>query len=915
MRNKAGFMILTLLLLTVPVLANAWNLTVKVAGGDTTNYMTASYGTTAKDMQSGTFSLYPQTAVTLATHGTPPTSISLNGGASTTAAAFVSPTSGNNTLVIKYAAAVVDTGASLTLAQNLDGGQLYAQNRNNTWSTTGVTGLADKSSVPVYVVADGNHVISSYKIGTAAAVTAGFSGAIGESFQVTGATATTLGNTVTATFALAHKTTATLFAPTSLTIGQVVSATITATSNDALATSNPYSFKLDNGTFQDQATASYDLSTLAVGPHTLTGQVNTVKTGSFQTPALTFTVLASTATANQGCNSCHSTQPKMAQHPLTIADDCIACHSPTPHSPGASCVGCHSITLQTGLSGKVNDNTGVRAITTEFAKWSHHVTGVTLDDAHCVACHLEGNVVTDGNGTSTVEVDTTKHLADANIYLRNADTDTPFVWTPSAAAPDHTGMDTFCMSCHDANGATSTGSQKIQAYINAKGINAPGKLASALNPFGDTISNRYDKMQRPAVTNVDDQFDTTNNSHHAVKGKRYNTRSRVVNVNDPRAMTDAQVATFKSNSSAALYGKRSTIYDAGNFNALYTPLGAAYAKPATVATSLGDDSTLHCGDCHTVGQWKAGVATNAAGDLNTVAIGAHGSNNEYMLRNTLGTDERHTQNAYVTTAGVTTYNNPNGAFLVCYNCHAYTKYGSIFGATGAGTATSGSHAGEYAQAGRCNGPGNTLSFAGYTTGAATDGTQFESRIEGLGAKLTGEQKAEFSNAFGIQCANCHNSGTGNAYGGIHGSANNQNTPTQNVDPSVKGGAYIDGMGNTAKIERFLPGLGNAMYVSGTIGTITGGTSITVGANTFKTGGISLDTNWEQKVGSQVGSVGAGCYTLGTGGAANVLTGPSVTGANGPAVELIDNWGGCEDHKAVQGGGTSMYKRIVRPVTY
>ena len=289
--------------------------------------------------------------------------------------------------------------------------------------------------------------------------------------------------------------------------------------------------------------------------------------------------------------------------------------------------------------------------------------------------------------------------------------------------------------------------------------------------------------------------------------------------------------------------------------------------------------------------------------------------------------------------------NPNGAFLVCYNCHAYKNYGSTFigtgldGGTGKGSAVQ-SHAGEYASGGRCNGAGNTLSFAGYTTGKATDGSQFKSRIDGLGAKATGEQAPDGNisgNVFGIQCLNCHNSGIGNAYGGIHGSANNttwnNGTTTVTPDASVTGGAYIDGMGNTNKVERFLPGLGNAMHVPGTLGGFTGGST---NGGTFVTGGISNDTNWEQKHWQQqAGTVlnyangtvtgnlatGAGCYTLGSGATVTTnvtagLVGPSVTGPAGVATAAQGTWGGCEDHSAAQGGGNHGFlKRIVRPITY
>ena len=674
------------------------------------------------------------------------------------------------------------------------------------------------------------------------------------------------------------------------------------------------------------------------------------------------------------CTACHK-DAFTGAHPGTPTNsdgtvhdaktlDCNKCHAAAATGTNGDahnivadgstgCTSCHSVAQNVGLAGFVQDNGGVRAITAEFGKWSHHVTGVTLDNAHCAACHLEGKVV---NGK--IVVDTTKHMVDNRTHLRNVTDDSDMQWDP--AAPNFATMDNFCMTCHSAAGATSPASQAIQTLINANGINAAGVTASALNPFGDTISNKYDKMKRPRVTNVDSQFDTTNNSHHAVKGARYSGRTRTAGA---RQISSAD--TFANNSSALLKGKRSTIYDAGNFNALYVPLGT----DGTAATSLGDDSTLHCGDCHTVGQWKAGVTTNAAGVLNTVAIGAHGSNNEYMLRNSIGSDERHTQNAYTFNASnVATYTNPNGAFLVCYNCHAYKNYGSIYGGTGLDTRGGQPHAGEYAQGGRCNGPGNTLSFNGYTTGKATDGTQFASRFMGsadyttvtngvtsvvqytTAASYIGEQTNDFGNIFGIQCANCHNSGAGNAYGGIHGSANDTNTATLTVDASVTGGAYIDGMGNTTKVERFLPGLGNAMHVPGTLGGFNGGSSVAFhtyssnGVDTgripynYTTGGVSNDTNWEQKAWNQTASTvfgyktgalgatnitgtstaaGAGCYTLGAATAAtSALPGPSVTGAGGSATALLETWGGCEDHGARQGGGDHGFiKAIVRPVTY
>ena len=706
--------------------------------------------------------------------------------------------------------------------------------------------------------------------------------------------------------------------------------------------------------------------------------------------------VASASLANTVCAGCHS-RPNTGDAAGTSTGDVhtLNTEAPAPYT-NFKCIDCHSVAIAHPVNPSaplVSDNNGgVRAITTEFAKWSHHVTGVDLNDAHCAACHLEGKV--SGNA---IIVDTTKHMADAKTHLRHADADTDYVWDP--ALPNHTNMDNFCMSCHDADGATSTASQAIQALINTVGgAYNTGKTASASNPFGDTISNRYDKMLRPAVVNVDSQFDVGNNSHHGVKAAKYTGRTR--NLAGPR--TIASPSTFKGASSATLFGVRSTMYDAGNLNALYSPLGT----DGSAAQGLGDDSTLHCGDCHTVGQWKPLSSETANGSPTPVAIGAHGSNNEYLLRNTTGTDARHTQNAFVINpaTGVATYTNPSGAFLVCYNCHTYTKYGSIFLQTG----VFGGHVGEYDATGRCNGVGNTIPFNGYTTGAATDGTQFKTRFgNSVGTPATstagaptalmwttaapyaGEQIADFGNVFGIQCANCHNSGSGNAYGGIHGSANNQTLEGFINDPSISGGSYIDGAQNTTKIIRFLPGLGDASHVPGTLGGITNGTPATflkysaniaktvytslpvrsalnaaigtvgtgkLGSIPFVTGGVTNDTNWEQKHWQQTtqtyvttagaynnaAAVGAGCYTLGNAAEKSVgwpeaqtgkldqsgnviavrpatnedLRGPSQGVVGEPNPLLFDNWGGCDDHGAPVGGGNHGFiKRIVRPVTY
>jgi len=647
-----------------------------------------------------------------------------------------------------------------------------------------------------------------------------------------------------------------------------------------------------------------------------------------------------------------------------VTNNCAHCHTASGvgsiHGAGQQsnkgCVDCHDIAAPNHGADLVNDNNGVRAVTGEFNKWSHHVTGVTLNNAHCAACHLEGKA--DGG---KIVVDTTKHMADNKTHLRNSDTDADFAWDP--AAPNFTGMDTFCMSCHDADGATSTGSAAIQAFINTNKINAAGKTAAPLNPFGDTISNQYDKLQRPAVVDAKGQFATTNNSHHAVLGKKYTGRTRT-------GTTRAVAATFASNSSATLPGARSTIYDAGRFQSLYTTLADATGETGTRngGTSLGDDSTLHCGDCHTVGQYRA--ADVGVKPFNNAVIGAHGSNNEYLLRNYAGTDVRHIGQQYDSAGNFVA----TGPYLVCFNCHIITTYGG----TG-GTTTATGHDGERAGSEQCNGPYNTRSEPSGISNLVSTLTPVvndpytgigEDRLMSVITRVNGTTAGSFGaqttghggmlgNIYGIQCANCHNSGPKNGFGGIHGS---------------KVQTYTDGLGNTTNARRFLPGLGNVMFVPGTKGGYTGGTAKTynnysgnrngtgtgrtvgqtfallpvrnvpfstqtgfkVGSFTYISGGTTNDLNWEQKTsgldnGSMSTSQGvSGCYTLTTG-----VT-PTINNlqANGyPADDiryppsngmttydgrkpLLDNWGGCEDHGGVAGRSSEPFTRgIVRPVSY
>ena len=112
-------------------------------------------------------------------------------------------------------------------------------------------------------------------------------------------------------------------------------------------------------------------------------------TGSNLAPLFELAKAANGGFVANGCANCHTASRVGSVHGAQVptTQDCVLCHSVAAPNHGANLV---------------NDNNGVRAITGEFAKWSHHVTGVTLNAAHCTACHMEGTIV---NGTGCYRSD------------------------------------------------------------------------------------------------------------------------------------------------------------------------------------------------------------------------------------------------------------------------------------------------------------------------------------------------------------------------------------------------------------------------------------------------------------------------------------------------------------------------------
>jgi hypothetical protein len=445
------------------------------------------------------------------------------------------------------------------------------------------------------------------------------------------------------------------------------------------------------------------------------------------------------------------------------------------------------------------------------------------------------------------------------------------------------------MSCHNANGATA-----------AVGIVAGN---SATNPFNDAISNGYDQMSRGSVVAVFDQMNPNNAAHHAVRAPKYNTRTKATSPNK---------AAFNAFSSATNPGIRQTLYDAGVFVSTYTPLGATL--------TVADNSQLHCGDCHTVGQWKPG-STTANGVVTTVAIGAHGSNNEYLLRNAFGSDALHHQDgsngstvatkgsfSTATTIPALTTTTPSvfipptgtvvgvqaaGGNYVCYLCHTIAFYGS----NGAHNGIDGSN--------NCNGYKNDS--AGLTgAGTATSRVPLINQVP--------------NNVFGMTCANCHAAGN-QGFGGIHGNPNSflaysglttpvpgNFTATTRVPYRFMGGMSLRYNGGnqpsngTWEQRTFNKTSHDGCYNLTTVADTTTGV-LTAGVNTVGdySNGATLIKLWGP-------DAWANANTAGNGGSSAQQNNGTVAGS----------WGACGHHTgstSVGSGATGPTRNVQRPLSY
>jgi len=503
MRKKAGSIFMTLLLLIVPALANAWTLTVKVAGGTAAQPVTVAYQTSgdvqsSKTLKVGTNYLYPKAGITLAAAGTPTYQIN---GATATIAEVNALTSGPKTVTVTYTpAAVLYNGLSLT---QVPGGQIFAQNLNNTWSNSSVAGYVQGALVPVTIAADANHKITGYSVGGVHTDAAG---------KVFSFNVAANGQAVVPEFAVDAKISATLFAPTNAVAGKAVTLTVTATSND---TGLLYSFSKDNGaSFSTPAAQASYTFTPAEGTVKVVAKVSSANLGTFTTPTATILVANAVADGNSQCVSCHNTQPAVHTY-SAVQTACTVCHSTMPHNAGsvaihvdeANCSSCHAASV-TAVQASIH----YTKPSEKLACSSCHAQGPNPEfiAEACVGCHGVINDHTEAAiGTKTCIACHDKH---------NPTTITGTLG-PQSAHPAVT-LYTF-----EEVGMQMAGGQPVPVQVDAKGNGMPYSPKQTCGTSGCHVKNgvdyTYDKISDHAfhsnqgrseyTDSGDGKFDATKN--------------------------------------------------------------------------------------------------------------------------------------------------------------------------------------------------------------------------------------------------------------------------------------------------------------------------------------------------------------------------------------------------------------------
>jgi len=380
-------------------------------------------------------------------------------------------------------------------------------------------------------------------------------------------------------------------------------------------------------------------------------------------------------TGDTDCNSCH---PGYSISPSYVVS--MATHvNGSVQNSGGTCIGCH-----TGTQNRADVPGARRAVVADFSKNSHHVfssalTGTNkLTDNDCAVCHAEAVVTAPGgkvaygplhfngmidlrnaddvnayfqydkraicigSGGSATQCDTPPTAADqvpwtqANaakwssglVDWRNetsgrvaGDVGAADACTPAATGCSK-GLDRFCISCHDADGASASYTK--------------GELgAGPQNPFNDSaLTNPYDQKVRPSITDIASRVHVT---ARLPGGGSATLKDRDIGARGPDTRMDPPEGVFSRH---AIRGLATPVYAGTNAN---WDVATYWTLIPTTTTRWASNSVMGCADCHAVDGANGGNGN------------AHGSGGEYLLKDAAGGATEPATDAY------TAY--------VCARCH------------------------------------------------------------------------------------------------------------------------------------------------------------------------------------------------------------------------------------------------------
>ena len=267
---------------------------------------------------------------------------------------------------------------------------------------------------------------------------------------------------------------------------------------------------------------------------------------------------------------------------------CTGCHDHSKDTTvdgdawkgAGECISCHN-----GIPGTVYVDRDV--VGSDFAQTSRHVFGGSeVTNWDCIVCHGEGDESAAQGASGSVS--TTAVHQNAQVEMRNVDSVTnDFVWVKaSKGTPNYGAMDTFCLGCHDLDGASGINVRSDSAGVNLDNtraltpFNPTDGLGSTSSAAGSAADTSGWVAERTRVLDVKSKIsDNSYDSWHQIVGN------------------------------AVAYSSNNAGWVAGAWVSYTLKSGAG----DLVSNGNREASMLHCADCHTV-------------DIN-----AHGGANPFML--------------------------------------------------------------------------------------------------------------------------------------------------------------------------------------------------------------------------------------------------------------------------------------------